>query len=218
VEVGIVGAGNIGGGVARQLAAAGHRVLVSFARDPSRLVTLAGEIGGQTVIPQMAALCEVVVLSVPWDVLDVALGATGSLSGRIVIDTTNQFSRMESLDLGGRTAARFNADRMPGARYTKSFNTLTARFQAEASRRRGDERVVQWIAGDDVSAKETVAQLIDEAGFVPIDLSGIDACQVMDAPRRNGAVYGEEYRREDAESVLHAVQNGTPLPPPPKYT
>ena len=218
MEVGIVGAGNIGGGIARQFAAAGHTVLVSFARDPSRLEMLAGDIGGQTVTPQRAALCEVVVLSVPWDVVDMALAATGSLSGRIVVDTTNQFSRKGSVDLRGRTGARFNADRMPGARYTKSFNTLTAGFQAEASRRRGDERVVQWIAGDDVSAKETVAQLIDGAGFVPIDLGGIDACQVMEAPRRKGAVYGEEYRHADAESVLQAVQDGTPVPPPPKYT
>jgi 8-hydroxy-5-deazaflavin:NADPH oxidoreductase len=218
VEVGIVGAGNIGGGIARQLAAAGHTVLVSFARDPARLVALESEIGGRAVEPQTAALCEVVVLSVPWDAIDIALAATGSLSERIVLDTTNQYSRTGSVDLGGRTAARFNADRMPGARYTKSFNTLTARFQAEASRRTGDERVVQWVAGNDDPAKEVVAQLVDDAGFVPIDLGEIDNCHVMEAPRRKGAVYGEEYRRADAESVIQAVRNGASIPEPPSYT
>ena len=39
----------------------------------------------------------------------------------------------------GQTAASFNAQRMPGARYTKSFNTLTSGFQAEAAARHGDE-------------------------------------------------------------------------------
>lgn len=49
----------------------------------------------------------------------------------------------------GQTAAAFNAARMPGARYTKSFNTLTSQFQEETAGRTGPQRVVQWLAGDD---------------------------------------------------------------------
>jgi hypothetical protein len=94
----------------------------------------------------------------------------------------------------GQTAAAFNAARMPGARYTKSFNTLTSGFQAEAAGRGGDERVVQWLCGDDPAAKEVVAGLIEDAGFVPLDLGGTAGCAVMEAPRRPGGVYGEEYR------------------------
>ncbi len=217
MEIGIVGAGNIGGGVARQLASAGHKVSISFAREPAKLEALAREIGAHAVDPAEAARAEVVVLSVPWDVIDVALASTGSLAGRVVIDTTNQFSRAGAVDLGGRTAARFNAERMPGARYTKSFNTLTAGFQAEASQRAGDDRVVQWIAGDDTDAKSTVARLISDAGFVPVDLATIDGCAAMEAPRRPGAVYGEEYRGADAEAVVHSVRGGLPVPPPPTY-
>jgi hypothetical protein len=40
---------------------------------------------------------------------------------------------------------------------------------------------------------------------------------VMEAPRRAGAVYGEEYRAADAESVVAAVRAGTPIPPTPVY-
>lgn len=39
----------------------------------------------------------------------------------------------------GQTAAAFNAAGMPGARYTKSFNTLTSAFQAQVAHR--DPRV-----------------------------------------------------------------------------
>ena len=217
MRVGFIGAGHIGGGIARQLALAGHEVIVSFARDRAGLAALAAEVGGTVAEPSGAAAAEVVVVSVPWGVIDEALDSAGPLDDRIVIDTTNQFGRGGSLDLGGRTAARVNADRMPGARYTKSFNTLTAGFQARAATRTGPERVVQWVAGDDAQAKTVVSALVTDAGFVPVDLGGIDDCAVMEAPRRPGAVYGEEYRAADADAVVVAVRGGQPIPPPPAY-
>ena len=216
-RVGIIGAGNIGGNIARRLALAGHQVIVSYTRDPARLAALAAEVGGAAGEPSDAAAAEVVVLSVPWRVIDEALRAAGPLDGRIVIDTTNQFGQGGWLDLGGRTAARINAERMDGARYTKSFNTLTAAFQAAAAGRAEPERVVQWIAGDDGAAKAVVAALVADAGYVPVDLGGIDDCAVMEAPRRAGAVYGEEYRAADAAAVVAAVQAGRPIPPTPRY-
>jgi predicted dinucleotide-binding enzyme len=216
-RIGIIGAGNIGGNVARRLALAGHEVIVSFARNQAGLAALAAEIGGTVAKPSDAARTDVVVLSVPWGVIDDALRAAGPLDGRIVIDTTNQFGRGGALDLNGRTAARVNAERMPGARYTKSFNTLTAAFQAAAADRAEPERVVQWIAADDAEAKAVTAALVSDAGYVPVDLAGIDNCTVMEAPRRAGAVYGEEYRAADADSVVAAVRAGTPIPPTPVY-
>lgn len=215
MHVGIIGAGRIGGNIARRLTLAGHDVTVSFARDQARLAAFA-EIGATVDQPSGAAAAEVVVLSVPWTVIDAALAAAGPLAGRIVIDTTNQFGPGGVLDLG-HTAARHNADRMTGARYTKCFNTLTAGFQAQAATRSGDARVVQWICGDDSEAKAIVGQLVEDAGYVPVDLGGIDACAVMEAPRRPGAVYGEEYRASDAAAVVEAVRAGQPIPPKPKY-
>ncbi|HEX6673463.1 MAG TPA: NAD(P)-binding domain-containing protein [Actinomycetes bacterium] len=216
MRIGIIGAGRIGGNVARRLALAGHEVTVSFARDRARLAALAAEVGGTVGEPSRAAAADVVVLSVPWGVIDAALAQAGPLSGRIVVDTTNQFGPGGVLDLG-RTAARHNADRMPGARYTKCFNTLTAGFQAQAATRSGDARVVQWICGDDAEAKAVLGGLVEDAGYVPVDLGGIDGCAVMEAPRRPGAVYGEEYRAADAAAVVEAVRAGRPIPPTPAY-
>ena len=39
----------------------------------------------------------------------------------------------------------------------------------------------------------------------------------MEAPRRPGAVYGEEYRLPDAQAVLEAVRAGRPIPATPRY-
>ena len=219
MRVGIIGAGRIGGGIARRLVGAGHEVLLSFSRDPQSLADQAAELGpgATTGRPKDAvAFGEVVVISVPWSTLPQALEQAGSLAGQIVIDTTNQFGA-PPLPANGQTAASFNASRMPGARYTKSFNTLTSAFQAEVAGRQGDERVVQWLCGDDAEAKRIVAGLIEDAGFLPVDLGGTAGCAVMEAPRRPGAVYGEEYRAADAQAVVEAVRAGRPIPSAPHY-
>jgi 8-hydroxy-5-deazaflavin:NADPH oxidoreductase len=134
----------------------------------------------------------------------------------VVIDTTNQFGS-GPMPADGQTAASFNAERMPGARYVKSFNTLTSRFQEQAAARAGAEPVVQWVSGDDPHAKEVVAELIEDMGYVPVDLGGTATCTVMEAPRRDGAVYGEEYRAADAQAVVDAVRAGVDIPPTPRY-
>jgi predicted dinucleotide-binding enzyme len=219
MKVGIIGAGHIGGGIARQLAGAGHEVLLSFSRDPQSLAVLATEIGPRATTgspAEAAGFGEVVVISVPWSTLPQALEQAGPLAGKIVIDTTNQFGG-PPLPAPGQTAAHFNAGRMPGARYTKSFNTLTSAFQAQAAGRQGEEKIVQWLCGDDADAKQVVAGLITDAGFVPVDLGGTAGCAVMEAPRRPGAVYGEEYRAADAPPVVDAVRAGQPIPPTPHY-
>ena len=219
MRIGIIGAGRIGGNAARLLAAAGHEVKLSFARDPAKLEALASEIGerASTGSPAEAArFGEVVVLSVPWGTIDDALAQAGALEGRIVIDTTNQFGP-GPMPAENQTAAQFNSARMPGARYTKSFNTLTSGFQAAAAGRTGPERVVLFLCGDDAEAKREVAGLIEDAGFTPVDVGGTADAAVMEAPRRDGAVYGEEYRLPDAEAVVEAVRAGRPIPPTPSY-
>jgi len=219
MKIGIIGAGRIGGNCARQAVRAGHQVTLSFSRDPATLRDLAHELGeaASTGRPADAvAFGDLVILSVPWGTIPEALAQAGDLDGRLVVDTTNQFGSGPQ-PAPGQTAAAFNAQRMPGARYVKSFNTLTSGFQAAVVDREGDERVVQWLAGDDPDAKAVVAGLLHEMGYVPVDLGGVNGCAVMEAPRRPGAVYGEEYRAADAEAVVTAVRDGAAIPAPPVY-
>ena len=219
MRIGVIGAGNIGGNAARRLAGAGHEVLLSFSRDPTSLEVLARELGerARTGAPAEAvAFGEAVIFAVPWGAIPEALEQAGDLTGRIVVDTTNQFGPGPK-PAEGETAAAFNAARMPGASYTKSFNTLTAAFQAAAAERTGPDRVVQWLCGVEEGAKQVVSGLITDAGYVPVDLGGVETCAVMEAPRRPGAVYGEEYRLADAQAVAAAVREGRPIPPTPSY-
>lgn len=219
MRIGIVGAGKIGSNCARQFARGGHEVKLS-SRSPEKLEPLAQEIGDAASVgtpAEAAEFGEVVVFAVPWDGFDRAVAGAGSLDGKILIDTTNQYGSSE-MPAEGETAASFHAARVNGATYTKSFNTLTSGFQAEVAFRPEDERVVQWVCGDDVVAKQVVMGLIADAGYAPVDLGRNEDATVMEAPRRPGAVYGEEYRPPDAEKVVEAVQAGEQIPPTPTYS
>jgi predicted dinucleotide-binding enzyme len=219
MRIGVIGAGRIGGNCARQAVKAGHEVKLSFARDRSKLEQLASELGDCASCgtpAEAVAFGEAVILSVPWGAIPDALAQAGDLGGKVVIDTTNQFGA-GPMPEPGRTAASFNSQRMPGARYVKSFNTLTAGFQEQTADRDGPDRVVQWVSGDDPQAKELVVGLIEDMGYVAVDLGGTRTCEVMEAPRRPGALYGEEYRAFDAQAVVEAVRSGQPIPPTPRY-
>jgi predicted dinucleotide-binding enzyme len=219
VRIGVIGAGRIGGNAARLLAGAGHDVVVSYSRDQERLQALADEIGARAGTPAEASRAEVVILSVPWRLIPEVLKETGSLEGKVVIDTTNQFGSGGWEEMpDGLTAAQVNQRRMPGARLVKSFNTLTSAFQAsEAGRPDPEQRVVLFLCGDDAEAKQIASGLIRDAGFEPADVGGLADAAVMEAPRRDGAVYGEEYRPAEARAVVEAVRAGRPIPPAPSY-
>ena len=119
--------------------------MVSFSQSPAKLDALATATGARAATPaEAAARGEVIVISVPWAVVDTALAQAGgadALAGKIVVDTTNQFGRVGGgfgvLDLGGKTAAETNAAKVPRAAWVKGFNTLTAGFRASASGRPG---------------------------------------------------------------------------------
>jgi predicted dinucleotide-binding enzyme len=208
MRIGIIGAGRIGGNAGRLFVRAGHEVLLSYSRDPAALKARAAEIGAQDGSPADAvAFGDVVMLSVPWDRVEDAAAAAGSLDGRIVIDTTNQFGAGGLAKLpGGRNAAEVNAERLPGARLVKTFNTLTAGFQAAAAGRPADRRVAMFLAGEDEQAKQVVGGLIRDAGFEPVDVGGWGQVSIMEAPRRPGSVYGEEYRPEAARRIAAMVR------------
>jgi 8-hydroxy-5-deazaflavin:NADPH oxidoreductase len=218
VRIGVIGAGRIGGGIARLLGRAGHEVLLSFSRDPERLSAQAEEVGARPGTPAEAAeFGDVVVLAVPWPAIDEAIAQAGSLDGKVVIDTTNPFGSGGWEIPEGRTSTQVNQDRLPGARVVKSFNTLTAAFQQEAAGRTGPERVAMFLAGDDAEAKAVVAGLSDDAGFDPVNVGTAAESEIIEAPRRRRAVYGEEYRLEDAQAAVEAVHAGRPIPPTPEY-
>jgi 8-hydroxy-5-deazaflavin:NADPH oxidoreductase len=70
MKIGVIGAGRIGGNCARQAVKGGHEVMLSFARDPSKLEQLASELGERAssgTVADAVAFGDVVIVSVPWE-------------------------------------------------------------------------------------------------------------------------------------------------------
>jgi hypothetical protein len=219
VRIAIVGAGHIGGNAARLWSRAGYDVLICFSRHPDQLASRASALGdhiGAATPAHAVANADVVMLAVPWAAIDQALEEAGSLAGKVVVDATNHYGTGPK-PADGQTVAEFNSARMPGARYVRGFNTLTSGFQAEASNRPANQRAVLFICGDYAAAKGIVVKLIEDAGFAAVDLGPNAAAAVMEAPRRPGSVYGEEYRLPEARVVADAVLQGLRIPPTPQY-
>lgn len=216
-RIAVIGTGHIGGNIARLLAAAGHDVVISFSTDPSRLARLADQIGARATGPAEAvAHAEVVVLSVPWGVVDTAIAQVGgpdALAGKVVVDTTNQFGRVDGhfgvLDLGGRTAAETNAAKAPAAVWVKAFNTLTAGFQAEAAGRSGPDRVVMFYATNSDPTVPVVESLLHDAGFDPVR-TGTLARTDVGHQEPKGELYGEEFHHGDAVAAVARLRGSVP--------
>jgi predicted dinucleotide-binding enzyme len=207
MKIAIIGTGHIGAHLARQFANRGHEVTLAFSHDEQRLQDLAQKIGHDVQVASPAAavsMVAVVVLSVPWDVIDVAIEQMGDVTGKIVIDTTNQFSQ-GPVDLGGVSSLAYNQRRLPGAKVAKAFNTITAGFQAEVAS--GEHQpIAMFYAASDPEAKRVSSELVSSLGFVPVALDG-PAEGLMEAPRRQGAVYGEGYLPADAEKIAETAKH-----------
>ena len=210
MKIGIVGAGRIGGNLGSMWAKERHEVMLSYSRDEQNLrhaASAIGELASAGSVREAVEFGDVVLFSVPWSKIDEVIEEMGDLEGKVVIDTTNQFGAggVEELP-DGKTGAQLNAERLAGGKYVKAFNTLTAGFQGAAAGRSGDERAVMFFCGDDDEAKQTVKQLIRGIGFAPVDVGGCAESAIMEPPRREGAVYGEEFKKQEAIEFLQRAR------------
>jgi predicted dinucleotide-binding enzyme len=206
MRVGIIGAGNIGANLARQWSRRGHDILLTYKRDTNQLEALASALGARWGTPRdAAAQSQVVLLATPWSVLD-DLADRVSLAGTIVIDATNPFVAGGLAQLpAGTSAGGANAERFAGSTLVKAFNTYTSRFQAAVGNGEHGYPVAMFVSGEDPDAKQVAQILVRDAGFEPVDLGGLREMPLMEAPRREGAVYGEAYSPDAARRIARAA-------------
>lgn len=180
MQIGIIGAGHIGGTLARRLSALGHEVLVANSRGPETLSALAAETGATPVPAERAARArDVVVVSIPEkNVRELGpdrFRSTGD--GTVIVDTGNYYpqrdGRIDEIE-AGTTESRWVSRRI-GRPVVKAFNNIRAQRLLEGGRPRGEPgRIALPVAGDDPAAKRVVMRLIDELGFDAIDAGGLD--------------------------------------------
>lgn len=206
MKIGIVGSGNIGGTAARLFAGAGHEVAVSNSRGPESLGPLVASIGGKTraaTVEDAVAFGDVVLLALPWR--DREELAPAGFAGKIVIDATNPYTATGGLqDLGASSSSEEMAKQLPGARLVKAFNTIY--FKHLETLGRSDlplgERHAIFLAGDDAEAKATVARMIEDIGFAPVDTGSLAKGGRRQQPGTD--IYNKPMTAAEARKILAA--------------
>lgn len=171
MKIAIIGSGNMGKGLTKQFAKAGHQVTIT-ARDLDKAQALAEKFSNVTAAPAHQALgsSDVVVLATGYADAVPALKSLGDLTGKVVIDITNPLTPdYMGLTVGHTTsAAEEIAKALPGAQVVKAFNTVFAQILTEGPQLQG-KRVPVFYATDSEQARETVRVLIDSTGFLPVN-------------------------------------------------
>ncbi len=178
MKLGTIGAGEVALAFAREAIAQGHEVVLSSRRGPEALAAQVAELGkGASAAPVAdAASLDYVLLAVPWNNVEEALGGLPDWNGRVLIDATNPFSeyspKLVLADLNGVGASEIVARFAKGARIVKAFNSIvTVRFNEGPIM--GNGRRVIFVSGDHEEPKAFVKDLIRKFGFVAIDLGGL---------------------------------------------
>jgi 8-hydroxy-5-deazaflavin:NADPH oxidoreductase len=210
MRIGIIGAGQIGGTLARRLREAGHDVSIANSRGPASLAALAQETGVRPVTVEEAARAgDVVIVTIPMkNVPRLPVGLfQGVPDNVVVIDTGNYYpqqrdGRIDAIERG-MTESRWVAQQL-GRPVVKAFTNIYARHLLERGKPRGEPgRIALPVAGDDKAAKSTVIRLMDELGF-----DGVDAGTLDESWRQQPgtAVYGSDLDVEGVRKALSAAK------------
>jgi predicted dinucleotide-binding enzyme len=178
MNIGIIGAGAIGGTLAAKLVKLGHTVSIANSRGPDSLKEVAARTGATPVTAKQAARAgEVVILSIPQINVpglpaDLFEGVAGNV---VVIDTNNYYPKLRDGDIAPKDGidSQWVADRI-GRSVVKVFNNIYANSLATKGAASGTPaRLALPVAGDDPRAKQIVLELVDALGFDPIDAGAL---------------------------------------------
>ncbi|MPZ20421.1 MAG: NADP oxidoreductase [Luteitalea sp.] len=212
--IGFIGAGNIGAQVARLAVASQYNVVLSNSRGPETLSALVAELGptarAATAV-DAAAAGDLVVVSVP--LKSYRQVPVEPLAGKIVIDTNNYYPQRDGhiaeLDDESTTTSELLQTHLPTSKVVKAFNHIYAVQLTTHGQPAGTaNRRALVIAGDDESAKATVARLIDQFGFDTVDVGPLkEGWRIQrDTPGYGPRRTADELRNDLAAAKRYADQ------------
>src|SRR4051794_6345148 len=180
MKITVIGSGNMGAGLATQIAKAGHAVTIT-SRNATKAQDVARATGATFKGTNAADGADVVIVAVPYDNAVAALREAGDLTGKVVIDISNPLTAdYMGLTIGHDTSAAEEIQKaFPKAKVVKAFNTVFASILGTGPELRGEVAPV-YVAGDDAAAKETVKSLVESTRFVAIDAGGLKNARYLE--------------------------------------
>jgi 8-hydroxy-5-deazaflavin:NADPH oxidoreductase len=173
MRVTIIGAGNMGRGIGTRAVAGGHEVEV-IDNDPAEASALADELGSSATTADKGSVAgEIVVFAMYYPATLAAAAEYGDqLAGKVVVDVSNpvDFETMDALAVpADSSGAEELAKALPsGTPVVKAFNTTFAKTLVAGEV--AGQKLDVFIAGDDDSARQKVASLVESGGLRPLDV------------------------------------------------
>ena len=179
-RIGILGTGRMALALGKSFLAAGHFVAYGSRRPETKNDFHEAAGTESRLFGYQAAIDagEIVIITLPYgEVAAMARKFADSLRGKLVIDITNPFAAQPN---NGNSGAQVTATAIgDGARVIAAFKTNFAETFAEPTDTSGQPREVHY-AGDNESDMATVAALITEIGFTPINCGTLAQAVVLD--------------------------------------
>lgn len=185
MKIGIIGAGHIGGTLAKLWVAAGHEVMLS-SRHPDELRSLAKQLGPKAHVgtpKEAASFGDVVLVSVPYKALpELGRDLKAELAGKIVLDTCNPYPGRDG-DMANEARKKgtgvASPEFLPGTRLVRAFNAINAGSLASEAHRK-PPLVGIPLAGDAAEALSVAQRLVTDAGFDPVVVGGLARAKDFD--------------------------------------
>jgi len=181
MKIGIIGAGKIGGTLARHLVKLGHQVSIANSRGAESLTALAAEIGATAVsVVDAAKAGEIVIISIPEKaVADLPRNLFANVPSKVVVIDTGNYhpelrdGRIDAIDRG-MLESQWVSQQI-GRPVIKAFNNIFAQSLLEKGvPKEKAGRIALSVAGDSSEAKTAVLRMIEDLGFDPIDGGNLD--------------------------------------------
>ena len=177
MQVGIIGAGNVGSALSKASTRAGHRVTIT-AEDQDEAKRVAELVGAKAVTTNRDAVvpADIAILAVPFGAVPAIITELGpALDGKVVIEVSNKFDPNE---LTGKSNAELAQEMAPGAKVVKAFNTILAAHQADPQI--DGVQLDGYVAADDTAARATVLEFVESLGFKPIDCGPLAMARALE--------------------------------------
>ena len=180
MKVTLIGSGNMGSGLAKQISKAAHSLVIA-GRNAAKAKDLARTVGATFKDKAAADGADVVIVATAYADAVAALRSAGDLNGKVIIDITNPLTAdYMGLTIGHSTSAAEEIQKaFPKAKVVKAFNTVFAQVLSAGSTLAG-ETVPVYFAGDDAGAKAAVKSLIQSMGFAPVDAGGLKNARYLE--------------------------------------
>jgi predicted dinucleotide-binding enzyme len=179
MKIAFIGCGNVGAPLADHLHTKGHDVTLAASGEGSASVKKAVARNANLKVSaakQAVKQADVVFLATPFQAGEAALkDVADELAGKVLVDCTNPVGPGLTHGLNSaQSGSELLQKLVPGAKVVKAFTIYGFENFENSAYPAYNVKPAMLFCGNDAAAKKTVAELISQLGWEPVDVGGLE--------------------------------------------